>query len=198
VWHRGTQGKRLRVRCVLGVPRVAGVVQCPSAAGGAEPRKLSPAPSVTQLAGRNRRVVTSRRLQPLRCHIATVRTSRGPAGSQVPEGARGHAERMDVRARRRPGWSRPLCRTVTATVAMWHGCAVRRPSPDERHPGESHQRPHQPHQWPRRLREQSTRITVGQKPAITRVAAHDDARSHARSHRKRTCRRVPGSLRSLR
>jgi len=39
-----------------------GVVQCPPAVGGAEPGKLSPAPAVTRLPGRNRRVVAWVRL----------------------------------------------------------------------------------------------------------------------------------------
>ena len=58
----------------------------------AEPQKPQPVPAVTELSGRNRRNVTTRRSGPQQCHIATVRT--GPARSAAgPGGTRTAANR---------------------------------------------------------------------------------------------------------
>jgi hypothetical protein len=98
----------------------------------AEPQKPQSVPAVTELSGRNRRNVTTRRSGPQQCHIAAVRT--GPARSAAgPGGTRTAANRacrltqvLGARRRRKlrlsgmsPGPSRCHtasrgCRPVTA------------------------------------------------------------------------------------
>jgi len=75
----------------------------PSRGRAREPRELSPAPVVTQLAGRNRRNVTPRRLQPSQCHIAVVRTGQAPAGGFGLPGAPRLAGRLERSFLRRLG-----------------------------------------------------------------------------------------------